>query len=110
MSELWKPGEKYFDLGRWLFHNAATWGFMRPFETKGGYGKGYMAEPWHWSYWPIAQALLEFARKNKKDIEDMLHAHWQDPASKTPKALPEFEFVWTAWQDFVTNVDETPRF
>jgi hypothetical protein len=108
--ELWKPGETYFDLGRWLFHNAATWGFMRPFETKGGYGKGYMAEPWHWSYWPIAQALLEFARKNQQDVETELHEHWQKPGAGATKAQSQFQFVWGAWKDFLNNVDETPRF
>ncbi|MEO5558144.1 MAG: DUF4157 domain-containing protein [Dokdonella sp.] len=108
--ELWKPGEEYFDLDRWLLHNAATWGFMRPFETKGGYGKGYMAEPWHWSYWPIAQALLEFARENRTDMEDMLHAHWQKPGAAPAKASGQFEFIWAAWKNFLNNVDETPRF
>jgi hypothetical protein len=107
--ELWAPGEKYFDLGRWLFHNAATWGFMRPFESKGGYGKGYMAEPWHWSYWPIAQALLEFARKNQQDVEAMLHAHWQKTGAGSG-AQPQFDFIWGAWKNFLNNVDETPRF
>lgn len=107
--ELWKPGEKYFDLGRWLVHNAATWGFMRPFETKGGYGKGYMAEPWHWSYWPIAQALLEFARRNRPDMEAMLREHWRTGAAGT-SAQPQFEFVWSAWKNFLDNVDESPRF
>jgi len=107
--ELWAPGEKYFDLGRWLFHNAATWGFMRPFESKGGYGKGYMAEPWHWSYWPIAQALLELARKNQQDMESMLHAHWQKTGAPS-SAQPEFAFIWGAWKNFLNNVDETPRF
>lgn len=105
--ELWKAGEKYFDAGRWLLHNAAAWGFMRPFETKGGYGRGYMAEPWHWSYWPVAQALLEFARTNQKDVESILREHWQD-ASK--KALPQFEFIWGNWKSFLENVDQTPRF
>lgn len=105
--ELWKAGEKYHDAGLWLRHNAATWGFMRPFETKGGHGTGYMAEPWHWSYWPVAQALLEFARANQKDMENMLHEQWQD-ASK--KALPQFEFIWGNWKSFIENVDESPQF
>jgi hypothetical protein len=104
--KLWQPGEKYFDLGRWLFHNAATWGFMRPFETKGGYGKGYMSEDWHWSYWPIAQALLEFARRNRSDMESELQAHW----GAAGKAKPQFPFIWKAWFDFLNNVDEKPRF
>jgi hypothetical protein len=104
---LWQPGQKYSDLGRWLFHNAATWGFMRPFETKGGYGTGYISEDWHWSYWPIAQALLEFARNNRGDMEKSLRAQWG--ASGTT-AKPEFTFIWKAWFDFLNNVDETPRF
>jgi len=103
-SSLWQPGNKYADLGRWLFHNAATWGFMR-FETKGGYGKGYMPEEWHWSYWPVAQALLDFARQYQAAMEQALHEHW---GGTSPAA--EFKFVWKAWRDFLNNVDETPRF
>jgi hypothetical protein len=105
-SKLWQPGKKYFDLGRWLFHNAATWGFMRPFESKGGYGTGYMAEEWHWSYWPIAQALLDFARRTKADIEKALKDHWGSRG--TP--FTQFQFIWNAWTNFLNNVDETPRF
>jgi hypothetical protein len=101
-SKLWQPGGKYFDLGRWLFHNAATWGFMRPFESKGGYGTGYMAEEWHWSYWPIAQALLDFARRTKADMEKALKDHWSGST--------HFQFISTAWTKFLNNVDETPRF
>jgi hypothetical protein len=104
-SSLWQPGAKFADFGRWLYHNAATWGFMRPFETKGGYGKGYMAEEWHWSYWPIAQALLDFARQNQVELEAALHKQWGGATAKT-----QFTFVWKAWRDFLNNVEETPRF
>jgi hypothetical protein len=107
--ERWQPGEKYFDLGRWLYRNAASWGFMRPFESKGGYGSGYMAGPWHWSYWPIAQALLEFARRNRTDMEAMLQSHWRSGGAGSA-AQPQFEFVWGAWKNFLDNVDESPRF
>ena len=102
----WKPGAKMFDAGRWLRHNAATWGFMRPFETKGGHGTGYMAEPWHWSYWPVAQALLEFARVNRTDMETELRAKWGSSGS----ARLEFVFIWNAWKNFIDNVDESPKF
>jgi hypothetical protein len=104
-SALWQTGGAYADLGRWLFHNAATWGFMRPFETKGGYGKGYMPEEWHWSYWPIAQAILDFARQYKGEMETALRAQWGGTS-----ASPQFKFIWNSWKDFINNVDETPRF
>jgi hypothetical protein len=78
---------------------------MRPFESKGGYGTGYMAEEWHWSYWPIAQALLDFARRTKADMEEALEAHW---GGSTPS--PQFQFIWNAWTKFLNEVDKTPRF
>jgi hypothetical protein len=104
-SAFWQTGGAYADLARWLYHNAATWGFMRPFETKGGYGKGYMAEEWHWSYWPIAQAILDFTRQYKTEMEQALHAQWGGAS-----ASAQFKFIWNSWKDFLNNVDETPRF
>ncbi|WP_163937276.1 M15 family metallopeptidase [Paraferrimonas sp. SM1919] len=43
-------------MANWLEHNAAKFGFYRPFvEGKSGVGP----EPWHYSYWPASQLIMQ---------------------------------------------------
>jgi LAS superfamily LD-carboxypeptidase LdcB len=43
----------------WLANNALQFGFYRPYTDKGTTRlKGYESEPWHWSYFPIANTML----------------------------------------------------
>ncbi|HZD71977.1 MAG TPA: D-alanyl-D-alanine carboxypeptidase family protein [Actinomycetes bacterium] len=95
------------DSGRTRPH-AARYGFIQPFTAdSGGYGppfstrRGHMAEPWHWSYFPIAQALLEFALAPENFIEAKLHALWQGE---------QFSFVRRYWRDYLFNVNSTASF
>jgi len=59
---------------------------------------GYIEERWHWSYYPAAQALLEFARGHQGDIEARLLAEWG--------SSPQFSYVRTQWRQFMFNVNE----
>jgi len=105
--EAWTGTGNFADAYRWLAPNASMWGFIQPFETKGGYGKGYMAERWHWSYYPIAQALLEFAKAHQKEIDAELRAHWTDASGNIK---PEFKFIADHWRDYMFNVETRGRF
>jgi hypothetical protein len=98
----WTGAGDFADAYRWLAKNASRYGFMQPFETKGGYGKGYTAERWHWSYYPIAQALLDFARVNQHEIDHELQAHWAGQA--------QFDFISKHWRDYLFNVETKARF
>jgi uncharacterized protein DUF4157/D-alanyl-D-alanine carboxypeptidase-like protein len=104
----WTGKGQFADAYRWLAKNASTYGFIQPFDTKGGYGQGYLTERWHWSYYPIAQALLEFSRNRQTEIQQVLKEHWSD--STTGAIKPEFKFIWDNWKKFMFNVEEKGRF
>ncbi len=105
--EAWTGKGDFADAYAWLARNASTWGFFQPFNTKGGYGKGYMAERWHWSYYPIAQALFEFAIAHQQEIEAELLQQWSD---KKGNVKDEFKFIAGHWRDYLTNVETKGRF
>jgi hypothetical protein len=56
VPEEYQPGGVFARLTPWLDANMARFGFYRPYAT--GLG-GAGAEPWHLSYWPVAQEALE---------------------------------------------------
>jgi LAS superfamily LD-carboxypeptidase LdcB len=99
----WGPGGRFFDAYRWLRANAMTYGFIQTFTPLSTFMRlGYMEERWHWSYYPIAQALLEFARAHQGDIEANLTspARWGGAA--------RFSYILAHWQEFMFNVEQTP--
>ena len=52
----YQPGGVFANLSPWLDANMGRFGFYRPYAS--GHG-GVAAEPWHLSYWPVANAALE---------------------------------------------------
>jgi Domain of unknown function (DUF4157)/D-alanyl-D-alanine carboxypeptidase len=103
----WTGAGAFADAYRWLAKNASSFGFIQPFDTKGAYGQGYTAERWHWSYYPVAQALLEFSRIHRSDLQQVLKEHWSD-SSGAIKA--EFKFIWANWEKYMFNVEQQGRF
>jgi hypothetical protein len=59
---------------------------------------GYMEERWHWSYYPIAQALLEFAHENQSHIQARLLEQWG--------STPQFSYILAHWHQYIFNVNE----
>jgi len=99
----WAPGGRLFDAYRWLRANATTYGFIQTFTPFSTFMRlGYMEERWHWSYYPIAQALLEFARTHQSDIE----ANLTSPANWGGAA--RFNFILAHWREFMFNVEQSP--
>lgn len=61
----------------WLQQHAASFGFCQPYDNKGrGRDSGYEDEPWHWSYVPLARALLRAYRRQVAltDVRDFAGA------------------------------------
>jgi len=50
--EEFSPGGPFAGLGAWLDEHAARFGFFRPFR---GLRSGVQAEPWHFSFAPVAE-------------------------------------------------------
>ncbi|QFZ22141.1 D-alanyl-D-alanine carboxypeptidase family protein [Saccharothrix syringae] len=95
----WRTGGAFADEYGWLQRNASTYGFVQSFTTTSAFmSAGYMEERWHWSYYPAAQALLEFARGHQADVEARLLAEWG--------TSPRFSFIRARWRDFMFNVNE----
>ena len=100
--ESWQAGHAFADEYSWLVSNAATYGFIQSFTALSTFmTTGYIEERWHWSYWPIAQALLEFSRAHQTDINTELMSRWG--------SNPQFSFIRRHWREFMFNVNQTPR-
>lgn len=55
----------------WLEHHAYSFGFYRPYTNKGeSRPTGYEPEPWHWSYFPLAEKMLK-AYNSMVDYADL---------------------------------------
>jgi hypothetical protein len=100
--ENWQAGQRFANEYAWLMSNAATYGFIQSFTPMSTFmTTGYIEERWHWSYWPIAQTLLEFARAHQSDINTELMRRWG--------SQPQFSFIRRHWREFMFNVNQTPR-
>jgi hypothetical protein len=101
--EKWERGQPFADEYQWLQRNAATYGFIQSFTAFSTFMRiGYIEERWHWSYYPIAQALLEFARANQSDVQAELLRQWG--------TQPQFSFIRAHWREFMFNVSQRGQF
>jgi len=96
-----ETGATFADAYSWLQANAIQYGFVQSFDALSTFMRlGYTEERWHWSYYPIAQALLEFARDHLPDLESRLLREWGTSS--------QFSFIRDHWQEFLFNVHQTP--
>lgn len=99
----WTGSGRFSDSYSWLARNASAFGFIQPFDTKGSYGTGYITERWHWSYFPVAQAALEFVMDHEAEVDAKLRELWGDGKGGIK---PEFSFIATNWQSYLFNVEQ----
>lgn len=110
-ADKWAAGKDWEDEGEWLEKNAQFFGFIQSFAKKAKPGEArHMPEPWHWSYWPAAQAIVEFTLAHTADIEKALIAKWskEGPVAAGQKVAPRFEYALANWIDFLKNVQTAP--
>ena len=99
----WEGTGSFTDEYSWLQRNASTYGFLQSFTLGSSFLRnGYIEERWHWSYYPISQALLEFASGHQTEIESSLCSLWA--------MEPQFSFIRGHWREFMFNVNSTPVF
>jgi hypothetical protein len=107
----------------WMRANARRFGFIQPYtddSTLRNTGDlGYMAERWHWSYYPIAQALLDFFQDpaHQSFLDSVIRAEQSAFATRhraemiaDPRLRDPFSFVVGHWTNYVTNVAQTGGF
>jgi hypothetical protein len=101
--QAWTGTGRFADAHSWLARNASAYGFIQPFDRQGGYGTGYMTERWHWSYFPVAEAVLEFIMDHEAEVDAKLQELWSDGKGGIK---PEFAFIARNWQKYVFNVEQ----
>lgn len=101
---------RYADEYLWMTLNALGSGFFQPYTKRPARGERYMEERWHWSYYPIGQALLEFAAAHTTEVGEALDEQWKSFESRwngRNQQRPFFDFVRAHWKEFMFNVDTT---
>lgn len=99
--EDFRNGGQFADEYSWLRTNAIAYGFIQSFTSTSQFmGLGYMEERWHWSYYPIAQALVEYAAAHIPDIELALDTAWGTSS--------RFSYIREHWQEYMFNVHQRP--
>ncbi len=96
----WQSNGQYAKVYVWLKTNAKNYGFIQAYDQHQIERQpAYMEEGWHWSYYPIAQALLEYAKVHEAKLESILSAQW--------KHQVEYSYIQNNWQSFMFNVAES---
>ncbi len=122
----WRSGG-HLALYRWLQEHSMSFGISQVYTPdRPGYGPtspqtgydGYIEERWHWSYYPVAQALLEWAHEssNKARLQARLTAAWSAVGTSSTYSAARSAVGWTGsvnpfshvasqWEAFFFNVN-----
>ncbi len=98
-------GKQNFDEYIWLKEKGAEFGFFQPYSDQRSKEKmGYMNERWHWSYYPLAKALADYAFENAVELERVLFEQWDSMENRKKKRVAYFSYIRRHWRAFVFNV------
>jgi hypothetical protein len=101
-------GQDMYDEYTWMKQHAAASGFFKPFAGHEVLGEHtYIEERWHWSYFPIAQAMVDIIQAHPEEFEQALSAQWDSferrwGGKKNPE--PRFAYIRKHWRDYVFNI------
>ena len=99
-----KPAKRH-DEYQWMQRNALGFGFFQSYRNHTG---TYMEERWHWSYYPIAQALTRFASNHREEVERRLHALWDGFARRFNRGRASralfFAHIRKNWAPYMLDV------
>ena len=100
----WADGGSRQRHHRWLQANAASYGFVQPYTPVESRPKPAIAEErWHWSYYPVSQALLKFTKEHEDAITEQHTRLWAyDPE--------RFSYIGRHWRDYAYHVNQEPSF
>lgn len=95
----------YADEYAWMQDYAVRFGFFQPFTGNDKLGQHtYIEERWHWSYYPIAQGLLDYIQANPKNVERAMFSQWDSYERRWSKGKTDFfGYVREHWMAYVTN-------
>jgi hypothetical protein len=88
----------------WLTQNAARYGFFQPYSAESAQRHPAIKEErWHWSYYPVVEAVLDFIRANPRVVEEKLEELWSyDPGRYT--------YIHENWKKYIFHVSERVTF
>jgi hypothetical protein len=101
---------RYADEYRWMTEHALEFGFFQTYASNDtSDGLRYMEERWHWSYYPVGQALLEFAATHEDAVGQALEAQWAGFEARWNRRRsserPFFDYIRKHWREYMFNVD-----
>lgn len=98
----WGP---LYDEYQWMEEHALSYGF---FQSYGADSDTYMEERWHWSYYPIAQALTDFAADQSTRVDGRLNRLWDRLAHRFNRGraddLAFFDHIRDHWKPFMFDI------
>ena len=101
-------GAKLHDEYVWMTEHAWEHGFFQTyFGPTEGNPHTYMEERWHWSYYPVAHALLGWATENQDALELALNALWDRYEKRwngSRKDRPFFSHLREHWRGYVLTI------
>ena len=75
----WNNNGKLYPTFQWLKKNASHYGFIQPYNLFDLRNKpSYMEEGWHWSYSPIANALLNYLQLHETQFNQYILSLWEN--------------------------------
>ena len=91
----------------WMSEHALTHGFFQPFTGPDALGQHtYIEERWHWSYYPIAQALIAYIAEHPERYEEALDELWgelDDRWGGKKRDRSYFSYVKEHWRGYVLD-------
>lgn len=98
-------GARLHDEWTWMTQHGLQHGFFQPFLGNDALGEfTYIEERWHWSYYPISQALTRYAREHDEAVDASLNAQWDRFEKRWGKRRDFFSFVREHWRDYAFNI------
>jgi LAS superfamily LD-carboxypeptidase LdcB len=101
-------GAPLYDEYVWMREHAAGSGFFKPFDGHETLGEHtYIEERWHWSYYPIAQALMEIMLEHPEQVTLALNSQWDTFEKRWAgkgEVIPYFGYIRKHWRDYVFNI------
>ena len=87
---------------QWLDAHALDRGLFQTYDGQSRNGFSHMEEPWHWSYYPIAQALLSYIEDHPQWFKDHLDNHWS--RLERQWGGDHFSHLRDHWRDYLFNI------
>ncbi|MFB6263299.1 MAG: D-alanyl-D-alanine carboxypeptidase family protein [Bradymonadaceae bacterium] len=96
-----EKGRRYAEEYRWMRTHANEWGYFQTYRRP---ADAYMPEPWHWSYYPIAEALRAYILDHPERIRAELNALWTEYERRFHRYDSYFDYARDHWPAFVHGV------